>query len=111
VTKSLSLSIIAGIAIGSLAWIDPVFIPLVLAGPLITGAICGARSVALRWVNTAWAIAGISMLVSDWIRNNEDQVFHAALTAIMVALASIGWVAGTRLGRRRSTSTPAASKN
>ena len=110
-TKPLSLSIIAGIVIGALAWIDPLFIPLVLAGPLITGAIAASRGVALRWVNTTWAIAGISMFASDWIVNNEDQVFHAALTGIMVVLASIGWLAATRLGRRRGTGTSVASRS
>lgn len=100
-SRPLVLAILAGLAIGQLAWIDQLFIPLALAGPIVTGAIARVRAIALRWVALAWAIAGISMLVGDWIANNEDRAFHAVLTVIMVALSSAGWAAAARLTRRR----------
>ena len=91
----------AGLAIGALAWIDPIFIPLVLAGPIVTGAVAASRSVRLAWVGFAWAIAGISMILSDWLVNHEDVLFHAALTVVMPALAAAAWAATRRLGSRR----------
>jgi hypothetical protein len=101
VRKPLIIAFTAGAVIGALAWIDPIFVPLVLAGPPISGALAAGKGIAFRWVATAWVVAGISMLVSDWVLNTEDRVFHVAITAIMVALASIGW--GTvRVVRRRS---------
>lgn len=106
-SKSLALSVVAGLAIGALAWIDPIFIPLVLAGPPISGAVAAGRGIAFRWVALAWALAGTSMLLSDWILNNEDQVFHLAITAIMIILAAIGW--GTVRAIRRRSITARAS--
>lgn len=89
--RPLVISIVAGFAIGQLGWIDPIFIPLVLAGPLATGAIAAARRVALRWAMLTWFVAGITMLVSDEIVNHEDAAFHAALAVVMAALAAAGW--------------------
>jgi hypothetical protein len=101
VRKPLMIAVIAGAVICALAWVDPIFVPLVLAGPPISGALAAGKGIAFRWVATAWVVAGISMLVSDWVLNTEDRVFHVAITAIMVALAAIGW--GTvRVVRRRS---------
>ena len=99
--KPLIIAVIAGAVIGALAWVDPIFVPLVLAGPPISGALAAGKGIAFRWVATAWVVAGISMLVSDWVLNTEDRVFHVAITAIMVTLAAIGW--GTvRVVRRRA---------
>jgi hypothetical protein len=93
------LAVLAGLAIGAIAWIDPIFIPLVLAGPVVTGAVAASRGAAFRWVALAWAIGGVSMLVSDWAVNDEDQVFHAVLTLIMVGLARGGFGATAWLRR------------
>ena len=103
-TRSLVLSVSAGLVIGALAWIDPLFIPLVLVGPPVTGAIAGHRRIALRWVTLAWAVGGTSMLASDWIVYNEDRIFHTVLTVLMVTLASAGWTIANRLTRRRNSS-------
>ena len=103
-SKSIAVSIAAGLVIGALAWIDPVFIPLVLAGPLVSGAVCAAKSVGLRLLALAWAIAGTSMLVSDWIVNREDVAFHAVLTVVMVALAAASWKLSRTLTARRGAS-------
>ena len=100
-SKPLIVSLAAGLLIGALAWIDPLFVPLALAGPIVSGVLCAARSVPYRWLATAWATGGLVMLVSDWIVNNEDQVFHVVVTAVMVALAGIGWGIGHAVQRRR----------
>ena len=102
------LTVLAGLAIGALAWIDPLFIPLVLAGPLVTGALGASRGIAFRWVALAWAIGGVSMLVSDWVLNNEDRLFHAVLTLVMVLLAGVGFAIASRLVRRERR--PAAAR-
>jgi hypothetical protein len=108
-TRPLALAIGTGLVIGLLAWIDPLFLPLVLAGPPISGAVAAVRGIALRWVALAWAAGGISMLVGDWILNSEDRAFHGVLTLIMVALASAGWWVAARLARRRGTSLASGS--
>ena len=86
-----SYSILGGLVVGALAWIDPLFVPLVLAGPLISGAIGASRGQAFRWVALAWAVGGATMLVADAVINQEDIGFHAILTVVMVVLAAIGW--------------------
>jgi hypothetical protein len=100
--KSLSYMLLGGVVIGALAWVDPIFIPLVLLGPLVTGLVCGWHGVALRYLAGAWAIGGINMLVSDQIANHEDKAFHAVLTLVMVGLACAAWAAGRFAARRRT---------
>src|SRR5690349_5470166 len=100
-TRSLVYAIVGGVAISALAWVDPIFLPLVLLGPLATGFVVGLRGGRCRYVALAWAIAGAGMLVSDWIANHEDRAFHAVLTVVMVALASAAWWVGSRLASRR----------
>jgi hypothetical protein len=99
--RHLTYAIVAGVAIGFLAWLDPVFIPLVLLGPLVTGFVVGRRGGEWRYLALAWAIGGLHMLVSDWILNHEDRAFHATITVVMVALASAAWAAGRKLAARR----------
>ncbi len=98
------LAVAAGFVISGLAWIDPLFIPLVLAGPPITGAVAATRGVGWRPVAVCWTVAGIGMLVSDVLVNQEDAVFHAVLTVVMVLLACAGWGV-VRLVRRSATSS------
>jgi len=52
-----------------------------------------------------WALAGILSLLTDWIFLNEDQVFHLALTVVMVVLVAIGTAIGWGIRRllRRDT--------
>lgn len=78
-------------AVAQLGWIDPLFIPLVLAGPLITGAVLAHRRVAYTWVATLWASTGLAMAASDWLVNHEDVGFHLALAVIMPLLAGVGF--------------------
>jgi peptidoglycan/LPS O-acetylase OafA/YrhL len=96
-----------GAVIGAIAWLDPVFIPLVLIGPLVSGFVVGRRGGGLRYVVAAWAIGGLSMLVSDAVANHEDKAFHAALTVVMSALAAGAWFAGRSLARRRARTATA----
>ena len=107
VSKQLTFVILAGLVIGALAWIDPIFIPLVLGGPIVTGAVAASRGIRLTWVALAWAIAGVSMILSDWVINHEDVAFHAALTFVMPALAAAAWAATGRLTGRRHLTTDA----
>ena len=57
-TQSLVAALVLGQIVGSLGWLDPLFIPLVLAGPLVTGAIAGARQVRYAWIALLWCSAG-----------------------------------------------------
>lgn len=96
-------SILGAAAIGQLVglagWIDPIFIPLVLVGPVITGAVAAAKRASYRWIAVVWCSAGLSMLWTDWALNNEDQLFHLGLAVVMPLLAGVGWGA-TRLATR-----------
>jgi hypothetical protein len=99
-SRQLAYAAIAGIAIAQLGWIDPLFVPLALAGPIITGAVAATRGIRLPLVAVAWVAAGITMLVEDWAVNHEDVAFHAVLTVVMTALATAAWMITARLGRR-----------
>jgi hypothetical protein len=102
VRQGLVYAVVSGALIGALAWIDPIFVPLVLLGPLVTGFFFAWRGAGLRWVVGAWAIGGATMIVSDWIVNQEDVLFHVVVTAVMSALAAGAWWVGRALGRQRS---------
>lgn len=99
--RGTTYAVSGGVLIGALAWLDPLFIPLVLIGPLATGFVTGWRGVAYRYAAGAWALGGALMLVSDAIANHEDKVFHAALTVVMVILVGAGWLLGRFAGARR----------
>ena len=104
-SRQLAYAVLAGLVIGALAWIDPIFIPLVLAGPIVTGAVAASRGIRLTWAVLAWATAGVSMILSDWLVNHEDVAFHAALTVVMSALAAAAWAATSRVSARRRLKT------
>jgi hypothetical protein len=106
-SKSLLGSLAAGFLIGTLAWIGPLFIPLVLAGPIVSGVVGATKGVAFRWLAAAWATGGVVMLASDWIANNEDKAFHAVLTIVMVVLAGAGWRIARAVQRRRTVAVEA----
>jgi hypothetical protein len=80
-----------GQLVAQLGWIDPLFIPLVLVGPLATGAILAAHRVTYTWAAVLWASTGIGMAWSDWLVNRSDVLFHLALAVLMPLLAGIGW--------------------
>jgi hypothetical protein len=94
-TKQTNTLIIASIAIGALAWLDPLFIPLITLGPLVSGLIAGAYRVRPRLVAIPWVCGGLLMLVSDLVINHEDVAFHAVV-AVFTALLAAGGAALTR---------------
>jgi hypothetical protein len=104
-TRAIIVSL-AAIAIGALAWIDPLFIPLVTLGPLVAGLAAGAMGVDARTAAVPWFLGGMIMLVSDLAINHEDVLFHAVVAVVTAALAA----GAAALGRRvRRTEAPTAS--
>lgn len=90
-----------GAALFGLGWIDPLFFPLVLLGPVITGIGFAVSSRSLKEIAVVWLTAGSAMLVSDAILFQEDVLFHAVVTAFTVAVSTA--VFGlTRVTRRRT---------
>jgi hypothetical protein len=83
---------IVAVVISALFWVDALFVPLVLLGPIATGVVASRRGV-VREAAAAWFLAGILALVSDWAINNEDQLFHVVVAfwtaGVTVALAAL----------------------
>ncbi|MDZ5620176.1 hypothetical protein [Nocardioides bizhenqiangii] len=104
--KNIAIAAIAGQLVGLLGYVDPIYVLLVLAAPLVTGAVAAARKVPLILVAVLWLSAGICMTWVDWARFREDVAYHLVLTAVMPALAALGFgvVAGFTRLRRRSPS-------
>jgi hypothetical protein len=90
-TSNLIAAAVIGQLVGELGWIDPLFIPLVLLGPVVTGAVARARGVSYAWIATLWCSVGINMTWSDWVVNRADVGFHLALSVIMPLLAGLGY--------------------
>ena len=88
-----------GQVVGLLGWIDPIYIPFVLAA-----AIAGSKGVPYALVAVAWASAGLCMLWTDWLVNREDVLFHLATAVVMPLLAGAGWLATRGVARRRTPS-------
>ena len=87
----LVVAVALGQLVGLLGWVDAVYIPLVLAGPLITGAIAASRGLPALWPAALWASAGVNMLWVDWVFNREDVAYHVVLSVVMALLALAGW--------------------
>jgi len=100
-TSSLIAAALVGQLVGLLGWIDPLFVPLVLLGPVITGAVGAARHTSYPWIAVLWCSAGVNMIWTDWVVNHEDVVFHLALSVIMPLLAGVGFAAVTLANRTR----------
>ena len=102
-TSSLIAAAVIGQLVAQLGWIDPLFIPLVLLGPIVTGAVAAARRVSYPWIAVLWCSTGLGMMWTDWVVYHEDAVFHLALSVIMPLLAGLGYGVvrlATRPGRR-----------
>ncbi len=91
VTSNLIMAAVVGQILGLLGWIDALFIPLALVGPVITGAVAAARQISYRWTAVLWCSAGVNMAWTDWAVNREDVAFHLALSVIMPLLAGLGF--------------------
>lgn len=89
-----------GLVITALFWLDPVFIPLALLGPIVFGVFAAYRGFPWLWVAVVWLVAGVGAIVSDWVVNHEDVAFHIGLTAVMIALASLAWWVTRAIGGR-----------
>ena len=98
-------AVVVGLCISALFWIDPLFIPLVLLGPPITGVLAGMRRLPLSWIALVWLVAGLGAVISDWLINRSDVVFHAVLTVFVVGLAAGAWTLAVKF--RRNEAAPA----
>ena len=105
ITSNVVYALILGQLVSLIGWIDPLFFPLVLAGPLLSGAILAYLRVRYTWVAVLWASTGLGMTWMDWVINREDVAFHLTLTVIMPMLAGIGWGAIRLTQRRNSPAT------
>ena len=103
-TSPLLTAVLLGLLLAQLGWIDPLFLPLVLVGPPLSGALLASAGVRYRWVAVLWASTGVGMAVSDWLVNREDVVFHLALAGVMALLAGAGWGV-VRVTQRRALAT------
>jgi hypothetical protein len=99
-TRRLWVTAVAlGLVVSALFWIDPIFIPLALAGPLVWGGFAGVQNLPSLWPLVVSLVAGLGAVVSDYVINQEDVVFHLALTFTMCALAWSAWSIAGRLTR------------
>jgi hypothetical protein len=101
-SRGLVSALVVGLSISALFWIDPLFIPLVLLGPAVTGALAGMRRLPRSWIVLVWLVAGLGAVVSDWLINRSDVVFHLVLTGFVVGLATGAWAIAVRFRRREA---------
>ncbi len=101
------VAVIAGQLLAQLAWIDALYIPLILAGPLVVGAVAATKGVALVLVLARWVGAGLNLTVLDWIINREDVAFHLVVTVVMALLAALGYGVLRLATRRHRTAATA----
>ena len=95
--RELVAAVALGLVITALFWIDPLFIPIVLLGPLATGVLAALRGLPLAWIAVVWLVVGLGAVVSDFAINHEDVVFHLVLTAFVVGLAAATWAITRRV--------------
>jgi hypothetical protein len=84
-------SVVLGLIVTALFWIDPIFIPLAFIGPLVWGAFAGTQKLPWQWALTVSLVAGLGAVISDFVINHEDVPFHLALTFTLCALAWSAW--------------------
>ena len=101
-TSRVLYAALLGQLVAQLGWIDPLFIPLVVAAPPLSGAILASYRVSYTWVAVLWASTGLGMMWADWVVNREDVLFHLALALAMPLLAGVGWGVVKLARRRRS---------
>ena len=94
-------AVVHGLVVTGLFWIDPLFIPLVLLGPIVVGVAAAAKHFPVRWAVVVWLVAGIGAVVSDFVVNHEDVVFHLVLTGFVVGVAAGSWWLTSRFVRSR----------
>ena len=94
------LVVVLAVIFSQLAWIDPLFIPLVLLGPIVTGIVFAVQARRARDAALTWGLAGLLMLISDFVVNHEDVGFHAGIAVVTAAIAA-GACAGVGAMRKR----------
>ena len=99
--RHLLIAVAIGQALLLAAVIDPLFFPMIVLGPIITGAIAAARNVPYLWIAIVWMSLGLATLWYGILvqRDHEDIGFHVAITVIMPLLAGVGYGA-VRLATR-----------
>jgi hypothetical protein len=95
-------AVVLGALVSALFWIDPLFVPLALLGPLVVGAVAAAKGLPWLWPAVVVVVAGLGAVISDWIVNQEDVGFHLVLTVVMAFLALGAWAAARTVASRRS---------
>ena len=80
-----------GLIVTALFWIDPIFVPLALVGPIVWGGFAGAEKLPWQWPLTVSLVAGLAAVLSDFVINHEDVVFRLAMTFTLCALAWSAW--------------------
>lgn len=103
--KQLVLAALLGQLVGPLGYLEPLFIPLVLAGPVVLGALAAARGLMWSVPVVLWLSAGLNMAWMDWLLFREDVAFHLALAVVMALLTAAGWAAVALAQRFRSPSS------
>lgn len=103
-SKPTRLVLVTTAALAGLAWIDPVYIPMILLGPIVLGAAFGTWGHEPRVAAAPWVAAGLIVLVIDAVVNAEDVVFHAVVAAF-TGLVAAGCCAAARRMRARRAQT------
>ena len=111
---NIRIQVLLGLVAGGLlivptALLDSLFFPVALAGPLITGAVAASMGLSRAPLVAFWVGYGVTMLVSDWVINQEDRIFHLVLTVVMALLALAGYGVVRLMGRSRTESPAAGS--
>lgn len=94
------VAVVLGQLVGLLGWVDWLLFPLILAGPVVIGAVAAVRGLPVLWPAVLWLSAGLNMVWTDWLVNREDVVFHLAVAVFTALLASASWGVATLLARR-----------
>jgi hypothetical protein len=97
------VAFVLGQLVGLLGWVDALFIPLVLLGPLLVGAVAAAKDLPVTWPIVLWLSAGLNMLWTDWVVNREDVAFHLGVAVVAALLAAAAWAVTSLVTRRRAT--------
>ena len=69
---------------------DVTFLSFMLLGPVLTGVVLAIRRADWRPGAAAWSIAALGWLVTDWVINHEDVLFHAVIAVLFVGLVALG---------------------
>lgn len=96
------LAAVLGQLVGPLGYVEPLFIPLILVGPPVVGAVAASRGIRLAPVAVLWLSAGLNMAWMDWVIAREDVMFHLVLAVVMALLAAAGYGVVRLFSRRRT---------